>query len=290
MSSDLFNVSGRVALITGGGQGLGEHMAEGLVKNGAKVYITGRTESTLKRTTEALNAIKPGAAKYCVCDIGKKEDLEKLVGFVKQYETRLDILIQNAGTAAFDMPSPENDISGSMDMPNPFPITASLDPSQWEEQFRAYCWSPYALVCMALPLLAEAAKLGEGRGSVIMITSIAARFFNPWWRVPAYSSAKAGMEHLSKIIGARVYPYGVRVNCIAPGSFPSAVNLPDNPYAMSNPENDKRIPLGRSGTADDIVGGMLFFASRASAYVTGQFMDIDGGAMLVANGTNKIAP
>ncbi|KAL0574198.1 hypothetical protein V5O48_007765 [Marasmius crinis-equi] len=106
----------------------------------------------------------------------------------------------------------------------------------------------------------------------------------------AYSGAKAGLEHISKILAVRLYPHGIRVNVVAPGSFPTDSNLPDNPYAMSHPSNDKRIPLGRSGTPQDITATIMFFASAASSYITGQWIDCDGGVMLVANGTNKIAP
>ncbi|KAK1219357.1 hypothetical protein PQX77_017932 [Marasmius sp. AFHP31] len=287
----LFSVSGRVVVITGGGSGVGSWLAEGFVKGGAeRVYITGRREKSLSETANKLNAIKPDSTRYCIADITKKEDLDKLVALIKQHETRVDVLINNGGAAAWDIPTPETDANAGLSTESPFRLLRSEDPTQWDDQFRVFSWSPYTLTLMLLPLLAEAAKLGEGRGSVIMVSSIAARFWNPHWGVAAYSAAKAGLEHLAKILGARLYPHGVRVNVVAPGSYPSDSNPPDNPYAMSHHTNDKRIPLGRSGKPEDITATIIFFASAASSYITGQTIDVDGGAMLVANGTNKIAP
>ncbi|KAL0569473.1 hypothetical protein V5O48_007761 [Marasmius crinis-equi] len=287
----VFSVSGRVVVITGGGSGMGAWLAEGFVKEGAeRVYITGRTEKSLSATANKLNDIKPDSTRYCVVDITQKEDLDKLVALIKQHETRVDVLINSGGAAAWDLPSPETDANAGLSTESSFRLLKSEDPTQWDQQYRVFAWAPYTLTLMLLPLLAEAAKLGQGRGSVIMVSSIAARFHNPHWGVTAYSGAKAGLEHISKLLAARLYPHGIRVNVVAPGSFPTDSNSPDNPYAMSHPSNDKRIPLGRSGTPQDITATIMFFASAASSYITGQWIDCDGGVMLVANGTNKITP
>ncbi|KAF9270295.1 NAD(P)-binding protein [Marasmius fiardii PR-910] len=271
----VFNVSDRIVVITGGGSGIGAWLAEGFVKEGAKVYLAGRRESSLTQTTDKLNAIRPDSAKYCVTDITQKNDLDNLVDFIKQHETRIDVLINNGGAAAWDLPGPDTDATVGLDSKNPFPVIKSEDPSQWDQQYRVFTWAPYTLTLILLPLLAEAA--GWSCSSAFNLNA-------------AYSGANAGLEHISKILGARLYPHGVRVNVVSPGSFPTDSNLPDNPYAMSHSSNDKRIPLGRSGTPTDITSTVIFFASAASAYITGQWIDVDGGRMLVANGTNKIAP
>ncbi|KAL0580373.1 hypothetical protein V5O48_001618 [Marasmius crinis-equi] len=279
-----FSVADRVVVITGGGSGIGAWLAEGFVKEGAKVYIAGRRKESLEATTNKLNVLKPNSVN-CVTDITQKDDLDRLAGFVKQHETRVDVLINSGGAAAWDLPvTPENDGTVGIDSKNPFPVVKSEDPAQWDQQYRTFTWAPYTLTLMLLPLLAEAAKLGQGRGSVIMVSSIAARFWNPYWCIPAYSGAKAGLEHVAKILGARLYPHGIRVNVVSPGSFPTDSNHPDNPYAMSHASNVERLPLGRSGTPQDITSTVIFFSSAASAYITGQWIDVDGGVMLVANG------
>ncbi|KAJ7933733.1 hypothetical protein B0H13DRAFT_2306566 [Mycena leptocephala] len=276
----------RVVVITGGGSGLGQWFAKAFVEAGAKVYISGRRQVALESTVAALNTTRPGIAKYLVADNTREEDMLKLVKFVTDHEDKVDVLINNAGTAMFDVSSQETDATAGMASKGPFPVIKSDSPTGWENQFAMFAWAPYTLTVNFLPLLANAAKLGEGRGSVIMISSIAARFWNPYLSLPAYSAAKAGLDQITMILAAKLHPWGIRINTIAPGSFPIDSNLPTNPSAMSHPSNQHRIPLGRSGTHDDIAPVAIFLASPGAQYLTGQRL----GLMMVANGTNPIAP
>ncbi|KAJ7622274.1 hypothetical protein FB45DRAFT_927396 [Roridomyces roridus] len=278
-----------VVVITGGGSGLGQMFAKAFVQAGARVYISGRRRETLESTADMLNAIQAGSARYVVADNTRKEDLANLVRFVSDHEDRVDVLVNNAGTAIFDQPTPETDVNAGME-PNPFPVIKSDDPEAWGKQFAMFTWAPYSLTVDFIPLLAKAAKLGKGRGSVIMISSIAARFWNPYIALPGYSAAKAGLDHASMILAAKLHPWGIRINTISPGSFATDSNIPTNAAAMAHPSNDHRIPLQRSGTADDITPLAIFFASPGAQYITGQRMEVDGGLMLVANGTNRITP
>ncbi|KAL1716045.1 hypothetical protein EV715DRAFT_255514 [Schizophyllum commune] len=284
-----FSVADRVILVTGGGTGIGAWATEAFVKGGAKVYITGRREAKLKEVVEKMDRIAQGKTIPFPCDLGKESEIDKLVDFIKSKEERLDVLVNNAGPFYVDTVDDEHDPTKGMDQKCPFPL--ALSPAEaWKEQFAVTTWAPYTLTLKLIPLLAAAAKLGEGRGSVIQISSIAAKFWNPYWSIPAYQASKAGQEHTSNILAAKLYTFGIRVNTVSPGSYDTDANPSFHEAAMSHPSNNERIPLGRSGGADDIVGPILFFASAASKYITGQRLDVDGGVMLVANGTNKIAP
>ncbi|KAI5892204.1 NAD(P)-binding protein [Schizophyllum commune H4-8] len=284
-----FSVADRVILVTGGGTGIGAWATEAFVKGGAKVYITGRREAKLNEVVEKMDRIAQGKTIPFPCDLGKESEIDKLVDFIKSKEERLDVLVNNAGPFYVDTVDDEHDPTKGMDQKCPFPL--ALSPAEaWKEQFAVTTWAPYTLTLKLIPLLAAAAKLGDGRGSVIQISSIAAKFWNPYWSIPAYQASKAGQEHTSNILAAKLYTFGIRVNTVSPGSYDTDANPSFHEAAMSHPSNNERIPLGRSGGADDIVGPILFFASAASKYITGQRLDVDGGVMLVANGTNKIAP
>ncbi|KAL1751341.1 hypothetical protein FB107DRAFT_266664 [Schizophyllum commune] len=284
-----FSVADRVILVTGGGTGIGAWATEAFVKGGAKVYITGRREAKLNEVVEKMDRIAQGKTIPFPCDLGKEAEIDKLVDFIKSKEERLDVLVNNAGPFYVDTVDDEHDPTKGMDQKCPFPL--ALSPAEaWKEQFAVTTWAPYTLTLKLIPLLAAAAKLGDGRGSVIQISSIASKFWNPYWSIPAYQASKAGQEHTSNILAAKLYTFGIRVNTVSPGSYDTDANPSFHEAAMSHPSNNERIPLGRSGGADDIVGPILFFASAASKYITGQRLDVDGGVMLVANGTNKIAP
>ncbi|KAL1744715.1 hypothetical protein HDZ31DRAFT_63853 [Schizophyllum fasciatum] len=284
-----FSVADRVILITGGGTGIGAWATEAFVKGGAKVYITGRRENKLAEVVEKMDRIAQGMTVSFACDLGKESEIDRLVDFIKPKEERLDVLVNNAGPFYVDTVDDAHDPTKDMDQKCPFPLAFS--PAEaWKEQFAVTTWAPYTLTLKLLPLLAAAAKLGDGRGSVIQVSSIAAKFWNPYWSIPAYQASKAGQEHTSNVLAAKLYTLGIRVNTVSPGSYDTDANPSFHEAAMSHPSNNERIPLGRSGGADDIVGPILFFASAASKYITGQRLDVDGGVMLVANGTNKIAP
>lgn len=91
----------------------------------------------------------------------------------------------------------------------------------WGSQFNIIAWSPYMMTVSFMHMLAKAATEGEGRGSVIMVSSIAARFWNPYWSIVGYSAAKAGLEHITRILATKLHLHKIRINTIAPGYFPS---------------------------------------------------------------------
>ncbi|TRM64153.1 hypothetical protein BD626DRAFT_493965 [Schizophyllum amplum] len=285
--ADLFSVEGRVVLITGGGSGLGYHMAEGFIKSGAKVYITGRRENVLKQSTEKLNSIGPGTAAYCAADVSSPESIKKLVAFVESRETVLDVLINNSGIGGGD-PS----VSHLDSIERIQEVFTNSDPTNWDKIYRTNIWAPFAITIAFLHLLGAAAKArpGEGRGSVIMISSTNANSWNPYMSLLAYNSSKAALNLVTKTLAAKVYTHGVRVNTLSPGPFPTDMNDPTQEEGMTNPSNFHRLPMGRAGNADEISGAALYFASKASAFTHGADLLVDGGLGLVQNGTNRITP
>ena len=148
-----------------------------------------------------------------------------------------------AGPFYVDTVDDEHDPTKGMDQKCPFPL--ALSPAEaWKEQFAVTTWAPYTLTLKLIPLLAAAAKLGDGRGSVIQISSIASKFWNPYWSIPgthslptsplirhlpfshpraAYQASKAGQEHTSNILAAKLYTFGIRVNTVSPGSYDTCV-------------------------------------------------------------------
>ncbi|TFY71395.1 hypothetical protein EVG20_g1606 [Dentipellis fragilis] len=258
-ATDLFNAAGRTAVITGGGTGIGYWMAEAWVKNGGKVYITGRREEVLRQATQKLDAISPNSANYFTADIATQEGIDRLANEIASRETSIDVLVNNAGTDHFDLQGP-----GA--------ILPSFDSAGWSRLFTTNTWSPAAVTSALAPLLVEAAKKGEGRGSVILVISIAESMWFALNPMTGYSVSKAAESTLIKILANKFIAHGVRVNAISPGTFPTAMNDPSNamkPSAMP----EKLVPMKRNGNADDIAGAFLFLATKASAYVTGQKLE-----------------
>ncbi|KAA1476955.1 NAD(P)-binding protein [Dentipellis sp. KUC8613] len=270
--ADLFSAAGRVAVITGGGSGLGFWMSEAWVKNGGKVYITGRREETLKAAVAKLNSISKDSAFYFQGDVSVQAGIDKLVKEISAREDAIDVLVNNAGTYKPDTTAP-----GA--------LLPAFDSSNWSHLFTLHAWAPAALTSAFAPLLAKAAKKGEGRGSVILIGSAGASLWFTSWPANGYSVTKAAEAALTKTLANKLVGHGVRVNTIVPGVFPTEINDASSPEAKASADALRQgIPMKRDGGADDISAIFLFLATKASAYVTGQEILVDGGWTLVANG------
>ncbi|KAL1745257.1 hypothetical protein HDZ31DRAFT_82056 [Schizophyllum fasciatum] len=285
--AELFSVEGRVVVITGGGSGLGYHMAEAFVKSGSKVYITGRREHVLQESAEKLNQLGPGTASYFAADMTSQDDIKKLVAFVESRETVVDVLINNSGIAFSDPTVSHLDTLERLQE-----VFSNSDPTKWDKVYRTNIWGPFAATVAFLHLLGAAAKArpNEGRGSVIMISSVNSNSWNPYMTGLAYNSSKAALNLVTKMLAAKIYPHGIRLNILSPGPFPTDMNDPTQEQGMTNPSNYHRLPMGRVGSKEDIAGAALYFASKASAFTHGADLLVDGGLALVQNGTNKIQP
>jgi NAD(P)-dependent dehydrogenase (short-subunit alcohol dehydrogenase family) len=250
----LFSVSGKVAVVTGGSRGIGEMIAEGLVRNGARVYITARKADACNATAARLSAF--GTCISMPADLTNSDDRARFVADLAQREQRLDILINNAG-AAWGAPLGEFPESGvdkvlAINIKAPFLLTQDL-----------------------LPMLRAAAD-PEDPARVVMIGSI------DGIRVPigdnySYSASKAGVHMIARHLAHHLVREHITVNSIAPGPFESKMMayLLDDPTSRQTIE--RGVPRGRIGSPEDIAGTVIFLCSRAGAFLTGTVIPVDGG-------------
>lgn len=250
----LFDISGKVALVTGGAQGLGRMIAEGLVRAGARVYITSRKAEICEQSAREMSEF--GECFPIAADLTTPEAATALVNEIKSRESAVHILVNNAGkTWGAPLES--------------FPDKA------WASVMAVNVQGPFTLVRDLLPLL-KAGATAENPARVINIGSLAGAKAE---RLSAYSYAasKAAIHHLSRVLAADLAESHITVNAVVLGYFPTQMT------AHIRKEDDEaqkllaRVPLGRLGTAEDIVGLITFLSSRAGAYITGSEMYLDGG-------------
>jgi NAD(P)-dependent dehydrogenase (short-subunit alcohol dehydrogenase family) len=252
MTTDLFSLQGRTALITGGSRGIGKMIAAGFIAHGAKVYISSRKPGACDATAAELSA-GGGTCISLPQDVSTVEGCKALAEAYAKHESKLDILVNNAGAAwgaAFDeFPESGWDKTVDLNLKSPFFLTQAL----------------------AAPLRASASF--EQPAKVIMVASIDGIRPNPQ-ETYAYHASKAGLIHLTRRMAGRLIADNIVVSCIAPGAFASEMNRDarDHGEALA-----KRIPSRRIGTDEDMQGVAIYLASRAGDYVVGATIAVDGG-------------
>lgn len=257
-TSNLFSLTGRVALVTGGSRNLGRTIAEAYIAQGATVYISSRKAADCDKTAEELGP-KCHALPQ---DVSTVEGVKALAEALAEKESRLDILVNNAGAAwgeSFEQ----------------FPEKG------WDKVMDLNLKSPFFLT-QALHGMLKAGGASGQPAKVINITSIDGQRLNPW-ETYSYHASKSGLIYLTKRLAARLVSDNIIVTSIAPGAFASDMNIAarDSADAVG-----KRIPLGRIGTPEDLAGTAIFLASRAGDYVVGDTITVDGGLVHAALGTS----
>lgn len=250
---DLFCLDGRVALITGGGSGIGKSCAEALAEAGANVVITGRREEKLQAVQGQIESLG-GSCAYIACDVGEEANCKKMVEFCVERFGRLDIVVNNAGVRG------ENG-----DLEQEF-RTQNL-----EQTMRVDFNSVFYSTKYAYPHLEK-----NGCGSIINIASLAAlRGSGPI----VYSAAKGAVKSMSKSLARKLGDKKIRVNTVYPGLVITEMNegILENPAAVKHFRDES--PMGILGAPEDIAACVLYLASDAARFVTGQDFVIDGGAM-----------
>jgi NAD(P)-dependent dehydrogenase (short-subunit alcohol dehydrogenase family) len=250
---NLFSVEGKVVLITGGSRGIGEMIARGYVENGAKVYISSRKAEVCDRVAEELSEY--GTCISLPFDLSGMDGIEGLANAVKERESRLDVLVNNAG-ATWGAPIDEYPEDG------------------WDKTVDLNVKSIFFLTQKLLPLLRAAASADEP-ARVINIASVNG-LEPPGLETYAYSTSKAGCIMLTRHLAKRLAPEHILVNAIAPGPFPSKMMAAT--LAQAGDAIAKNNPRGRIGQPEDIAGVAIFLGSRASAYTTGATIPCDGGS------------
>jgi gluconate 5-dehydrogenase len=250
MIGELFNLQGKVALVTGGSSGLGEGIAYALGKAGASVVIASRKESLLNDAASRLH--KQGVeVKTFSANLSELDQAGSLAERVLKECGRVDILVNAAG----------------INLREPF---GEVTPKSWDEQLHVQLGAPFFLVQALAPQM----KL-RNWGRVINIASL--QSYRAFANSAPYGASKGGVLQLTRAIAQEWSKFGITCNAIGPGFFPTALTAP----VFGDPELVKmhanRTAIGRNGEMKDIYGLAIFLASDASSYITGQTIMLDGG-------------
>ena len=250
MSTGPFDLTGKVALVTGAYRGLGFAIAQGLARAGAAVVLNGRKAEELERAARVLtDAGLP--ATTCVFDVTDGPGVRSAIAGVEALHGRLDILVNNAG----------------IQRRNPLVDFTQKD---WDDIIATNLTAPFLVSQAALP-----GMIARRSGKIIHIASLMSELARP--TVVPYTAAKGGVRQLTRGMAVELAPHNIQVNAIAPGYFATEMNraLIDNPEF--NAWVCKRTPAGRWGQPDEIAGLAVFLASPAANYMTGQLLVMDGG-------------
>lgn len=252
MKGTPFDLTGRTALITGGSKGIGYAIATGFARAGAELFLCSRNEATLQAAAEKLQADTGARVEYAVGDMSVRQDVERVADEAVARLGRVDILVNNAG----------------------WNIVQAIDEirdDDWSYLVDLNLTNVMALTRALVPGMKE-----RGWGRVIHISSIMALASTP--KRNAYSATKAALIGLAKASALDLGPFGITVNCIAPG--PIATEMPMS--ILSREQQDTlaaKTALGRWAQPDELAGPALLLASDAGSYITGTCLVVDGGAL-----------
>jgi NAD(P)-dependent dehydrogenase (short-subunit alcohol dehydrogenase family) len=252
MTDNLFDISGKIALVTGGTSGIGLMIARALVRRGVNTYITGREEQQCAAV--AADLARQGRCTGLVADLAGQDGARQLGEAFAAHESRLHILLNNAGANE----------KGSL---------GTVSVADWDTVMNVNLRAAFFLVQQLLPQLRAAASSSDP-GRIISIGSIGGMHI-PAWDAFAYGASKAGLHHLTRALAKRLGRDHITANAIAPGPFPS--RLTDTGSQAVKASVQTHVPLGRPGEPEDIEGLVVFLASRAGAYVNGTTIPLDGG-------------
>ena len=252
----LFDLTGKVAIITGSSRGIGKAIAERMAQHGAKVVISSRKAGPCEEVAAEINTANgAGTAIAVPANISSKDDLQRLVDETRKAFGKVDVVVCNAAS---------NPYYGPM---------AGIEDDQFRKILENNVIANHWLISMVIPEMIE-----RKAGSVIIVSSIGGLRGSPI--IGAYNVSKAADFQLARNLAHEYGPHGIRVNCIAPGLIKT-----DFAKALwSNPETLKRatdpVPLRRIGEPDEIAGAAVYLASDGGSFMTGQALVVDGGATI----------
>lgn len=248
---ELFDLSGRVALVTGASRGIGARLARGLAEAGADVAVTARSEAALADTVGAIEA----RGRRALAIAHDAADVAAAGSVVERIEATLgplDILVVNAGI---------EEVRPSIE----------VDPALWEKIHRVNLEGAF----FAMQAAARRWLAADRTGAIVAIASLTSYVGVP--TAAPYGASKSGLLGLVRALSTEWAPRRIRVNAIAPGYFRTAMTEPFYADLAWQERMRAKIPMGRFGALDDLVGACIFLASDAAAYVTGQCLAVDGG-------------
>jgi NAD(P)-dependent dehydrogenase (short-subunit alcohol dehydrogenase family) len=249
---DLFDLTGKVAVVTGGTRGIGMMIARGLLQAGASVYVSSRKAEAGEAAVAELAAFGPVVS--VPADLAREEECARLAAEVGAAEERVHILVNNAGTN-WAAPLTEFPASG------------------WDKVLDLNLKAPFFLTREFLPLL-EAAATADDPARIINTGSIDGLRV-PGFPTYSYASSKAGLHQLTRVLARELGPKHITVNAVAPGPFESKMMAAT--LDAFGEEIAAASPLGRIGRPDDMAGVAVFLSGRGGSYVTGAVIPVDGG-------------
>jgi 2-deoxy-D-gluconate 3-dehydrogenase len=253
--SDIFDLAGKAAVVTGGNGGIGRAIALGLARAGADIAVVARNEQKTARTVDEIR----NTGRRCIgikCDVTDRQDIDRAVDETNREFGRLDILVNNAGTSASASPQ-------------------SMTEEQWDDVLDTNLKAAFLFAQAAYP---EFRRVGGGK--IINIGSMMAIFGDKSSAV--YSVSKGGVVQLTKSLAIAWAPDNVQVNAICPGWFLTDLTAPFKADPESYQAIIKRTPAGRFGELEELAGAAVFLSSAASSFVTGQSILVDGGFSIQA--------
>jgi NAD(P)-dependent dehydrogenase (short-subunit alcohol dehydrogenase family) len=250
MTDPLFTLDGRTIIVAGGAGGLGRPLAEGLVQRGARVLVADIDERAAGETAAALRA-QGGAADAIALDVVSSTSCASAVAHAVTTWGRLDGLVNASGVYR---------VAPALE----------LEERDWERTIDINVTGAFRLARAAGKVM-----VAQGSGTIVTLASVSSAVSNP--RYAAYAASKAAVAHLTRVLAVEWAPHGVTVNAIGPAVIPTPLSQPILADERQREAALARIPMGRFGTPEDLVGAAVFLLSPAGAFVTGQILFVDGG-------------
>lgn len=251
-NDNLFDLTGKVALVTGGSRGLGREMVRAFARHGADVIIASRKYEACAELAEEIERTTGRQALPVACHVGEWDQVEALAERAYERFGRVDVLVNNAGMSPL------------------YDHVSNVSEALWDKVIAVNLKGPFRLTAIVGTRMAE----GDG-GSIIMVSSTAAIY--PRANVVPYAAAKAGINAMT-VAFAHAFGPKVRVNCIMPGPFLTDISKAWDLEAFQR-RAETSIFLRRGGEPHEIVGAALYFASSASSFTTGAVLEVSGGAV-----------
>ena len=252
----LFDLTGRVAVVTGSSRGIGRAIAERLAQQGAKVVVSSRSQAAVQEVADAINSAHgSGTAMAVAANISSKDALVRLVERTRESFGKIDILVCNAAKNVH------------------FGPLSTIKDEQFRKILDNNILSNHWLIQLVAPEMVT-----RGNGAITLVSSIGGMLGSPL--IGAYNISKAADLQLARNLAVELGPHNVRVNCVAPGLVKTdfARALWENPQIARSAEAST--PLRRLGEPDDVAGAVVFLSSDAARYVTGQCIVVDGGGII----------
>ncbi|ORY26775.1 putative short chain dehydrogenase/reductase [Naematelia encephala] len=273
--NDMFSIAGQVAVVTGGGTGLGKAITNAFAINGAKVIITGRRLDVLQKTANDI-----GGDIICIQgDVSTKTGVEDIVAQISEKTSVVDTLVNCAGVAIpFRTPIQDHNDPDSVEK-----LLAGVIDADFEKQNAVNINGVYFMTTLLVPLLRKSSN-----PNVTIIASTAGILNTRMTGSLTYGISKAGAIHAATLLAGRLHPLKIRVNCICPGVFPSDMtgkNSGGYHFDLAEPMRKAaaRSTLGRPGKPEEIAGPVVMLASKSGMYMNNALIIIDGGRSMVAS-------